>query len=227
MPLEAVVFDFDGVILDTESAEFAGWEHTFRHYGTFLDPAEWAKCVGTGPLGFSVTDHLQSLVPTADHREAERLACSVRDNLIRDLQPRPGVDKLISDLQCHGVPVGIASSSRAVWVNGLLGHLGWARRFKVVHNRDTVGSTKPNPASYLAACRDLGADPALTVAIEDSTNGLKAALAAGMVAVVVPNPVTKGYDFTGAHVRLESLEQTSKAALDDLVAQCISGIQSP
>ena len=218
MPLEAVVFDFDGVILDTESAELAAWRHTFQHYGVELDPAEWAKCVGTGPLGFSVTDHLKSLVPGACHTEADALARSVRDEIIRGLSPRPGVAELLDDLEHCRVPFGVASSSRALWVNGLLGSLGWTGRFKTVHNRDTVGVTKPDPASYLAACRDLGAAPSNTVAVEDSTNGLKAALAAGMVALVVPNDVTRGYDFAGAHRRVESLAGVTKPDLDALFA---------
>lgn len=217
MTLRAVVFDFDGVILDTESAEFAAWSVVFEEHGVRLDPGEWAKCVGAGPMEFSVLRYLSSLTGVTDPYAAESRARAIRDETVVGLQPRSGVIELAESCRSAGVRVGIASSSRSVWVNGLLGGLGCEGLFDVVHTRDTVGAAKPDPASYLAACRDLETEPGLAVAVEDSLNGLRAASAAGMRSVAFPNPVTVGYDLSLADWRLDSLLGVGVEDLDRAV----------
>ncbi|MCB0825806.1 MAG: HAD-IA family hydrolase [Armatimonadetes bacterium] len=208
--MKAVVFDFDGLILDTESAEYAAWSSVFADHGVKLELSDWSACVGAGPHAFSAENHLESLVgEPIDQQAALKSWQTRRDEILIDIQPRAGIVELLDDLDAERVPYAIASSSRSLWVDGFLQNLGWRNRFVGVHTRDTSGHPKPNPASYKAACQDLGIDPIDAVALEDSTNGLLAARDAGLIAIAIPNPVTESFDLSLAHKIVSSAEELS------------------
>jgi putative hydrolase of the HAD superfamily len=145
--------------------------------------------------------------PVAD-REGVRLRRLERHHaLIAENDIRPGVRELLDDAVAHGIPAAVASSSDSAWVGGHLERLGVLDRFAAVVTRDDVARAKPWPDLYLEACRRLAADPSLSVAFEDSHNGLLAAKAAGLRCIVVPNDITAGQDFTAADDVLPTLPE--------------------
>lgn len=210
MAVRGVVFDFDGLILDTETPEFESWAGVFASHGATLEPGEWAKCVGGGEVPWKVEDHLAELVPGIDVRAAEAEARRIRDARLLEISPRPGVFEILSLLDDMQIPFAIASSSRHLWVDGHLQNHGLRDRFPIIWTADRVGAKKPDPKVYLAAVAELGTNPAETLAFEDSTNGLLAAKRAGMAAVAIPNPVTASFDLSLADCRLESLLQADR-----------------
>ena len=131
---------------------------------------------------------------------------SLRDALLLELTPRPGVVEFLARVEASGRPFGIASSSRHVWVDGHLQNLGWRHRFGVLATRDRAGAPKPDPATYLLAAQELGVDPRKCMAVEDSRNGMLAGLAAGMSVLVCPNAVTQSMDFSGAMAVVDRLD---------------------
>jgi HAD superfamily hydrolase (TIGR01509 family) len=128
------------------------------------------------------------------------------------------VATLVDSLHVAGVPLGIASSSSRAWLERHTSRLGVATRFGTMVGADLVGGVgKPAPDVYLRACADLGADPARSVAIEDSAHGVAAAAAAGMAVVAVPSRITRHNDLGQADLLVDSVERLTLADLGTLV----------
>jgi len=215
--LDAVVFDFDGTIFDSETPIFVASRAALAEMGLELDLPGWATVVGLGE-----DDSFRALCRAVgvefDRAEFED-RYAAQDRSWRDsLPPLPGVERLTAELVDAGVALGIASSSPASWVDHHLERLGLAERFSVVATRDRVGDrAKPDPASYRHAVEQLGADPARTVAIEDSAPGIAAALGAGLTVVAVPSAITGHTDLSAAHHHVGSLDGVTAAWLGGLV----------
>jgi HAD superfamily hydrolase (TIGR01509 family) len=204
--VQAVVFDFDGLILDTERPYFTAWAEAWADHGCELDPAEWAVCIGTHG-GFDPYEALAArvTVPLAPPDELEA-ACDARAlELIHAETVLPGVLDWLTAAPDLGLGVAIASSAPPHWVEGHLERLGLRHHFPVVSTRDGVLPAKPAPDLYLASCAGLGVDPGDAVAVEDSPNGIAAAKAAGMFCVAVPNHMTRSLDVSAADLVVESL----------------------
>jgi HAD superfamily hydrolase (TIGR01509 family) len=214
--VRAVVFDFDGLILDTERPFFTAWAEAWAENGCELDPAEWAACIGT----HGVFDPYEALaercgtpLPPADDFEAR---CDARAlELIHAEAVLPGVVDWLTAAPGLGLGVGIASSAPPHWVEGHLERLGLRHHFPVVSTRDGVLPAKPAPDLYLATCAGLGVDPTDAVAVEDSPNGIAAAKAAGMFCVAVPNHMTRPLDLSAADLIVHSLADLPLAQLVD------------
>ncbi|QYK52397.1 MAG: HAD-IA family hydrolase [Fimbriimonadaceae bacterium] len=211
--LGGVVFDFDGLILDTETPEFHAWGSVFSHYGVTLEMHEWAKCVGGGNPPWRVDQHLLALVPSVDLKLVHKQVHEIRDAILIDLELQPGALAVFALLEELNVPFGIASSSRSLWVEGFLANHGLRHKFSVIKTWDMVGAKKPDPRLYLAACEALQIAPENSIAFEDSPNGILAAKRAGMTAIAVPNPITKNFDLSGADVQLTTLEEVNEELL--------------
>lgn len=215
---EAVVFDFDGLIFDSETPIFRASAAALALLGHDLTIERWATVVGHGDAdGFTA---LQQAVGTEIDRYAYDTAYAAQDRSWRDTQPPlPGVVDLLEALHVAGVPCGVASSSPAGWIETHLVRLGLRNRFATIASEDRVGGrSKPAPDTYVLACEDLGAAPARSVALEDSSPGIAAALAAGLNVVAVPSEITRHTDLSAAHRTVASLEQLTLAELADLVA---------
>jgi HAD superfamily hydrolase (TIGR01509 family) len=221
--LEAVVFDFDGLIIDSEWAIYETACAAFAVHGHELTVEAWATIIG---LGDDDEDHAWSLLLAAmGIEDLDRAAFSVthaaQDRADRDTLPLlPGVEVLVDSLTSAGVPIGVASSSSLGWLERHLGRLGLLHRFGTLVGADVVGGVgKPAPDVYLRACDDLGADPTRSVALEDSAHGVTAAKAAGMRAVAVPSRITRFNDFAHADLVVGSVADLTVDQLASLVEQ--------
>lgn len=217
MNLDALIFDFDGLILDTEWPEFATVRDEFAHHGVELVLEDWQGIVGRADHRHWF-DWLEEETGRALERDVVVERRRQRHHaLIAEQEILPGVISLLREAAVAGVPVGVASSSSEEWVAGHLERLGVLHHFEVVRCRDHVERAKPSPDLFLAALAALGADPQRSVALEDSHHGCSAAKAAGLVCVVVPNDVTRGAEFAHADLVVESLDEVSLADLTGLV----------
>ena len=206
--VRAVVFDFDGLILDTEAPFFTAWAEAWAEHGHELDPAEWARCIGTHGVYDPYVALAERTGPAAGLPTAEELEsrCDARAaELILAEAVLPGVVDWLTAAPELGLAVGIASSAPPHWVEGHLDRLGLRHHFLVVSTRDGVLPAKPAPDLYLASCAGLGVDPAEAVAVEDSPNGIAAAKAAGLFCVAVPNAMTRPLDLSQADLVVDSL----------------------
>lgn len=215
--IRAVVFDFDGVILDTETADFVSWQEVFVEHGLELSLETWSQGVGTYPSSFDVYAHLESLSARVVEIETVRTFRRARnDELIAIEVVRPGIETWLEDGRRLGVKLGIASSSPISWVEGHLERVGLLPAFECIRCADHVTQTKPSPELYLAACECLGVLPSEAIAVEDSPNGIAAAKAAGLYTIAVPNSVTVKLDLSQAHICVDSLAELS---LKDAIAR--------
>ena len=222
MMIRALIFDFDGLILETEGPIFQSWQEMYRRFGGSLSLEKWATVIGTYEEPFDPFEDLQEqigrrldaaeVLPVRHQREAE---------LVAQQQIRPGVEQYLQDAQEIGLKIGLASSSPCKWVTDHLTRLGLIDYFGCIRGKDDVKITKPDPALYLSAAAGLGVPPQQAIALEDSPNGVLAAKQAGMFAVVVPNELTRQLPLEHADWRLESLADLS---LRELI-QIAEGIQ--
>ena len=218
MTLHAILFDFDGLILDTESSEFHSVGLIFSEHGLVLDRSEWQGIIGTAnhphwtelleqALGRPLEDRDAVIVR---HRQHHRVSVSAET-------VRPGVIELLDEAAGAGVPAAVVSSSPASWVVGHLERLELRDRFADVVTRDDLNGdrarTKPAPDLYLLAAERLGAAPDGCVVLEDSPNGVAAAVAAGLAVVAVPGPMTTGLDFAAADLVVASLADVGLSGL--------------
>ena len=215
MAIRALVFDFDGIVIDTETPDFVTWRRVFEEHGVSLDRELWEGFIGSGLGSFDVSSHLDELVGRPIATETLRAERRARYLAAVEASPvLPGVEDMISEARAAGLRLGVASSSTREWVEGHLARRGLLRYFDAVRCRDDVAATKPDPELYMSAVDALGVEPECAIAIEDSANGVTAAKRAGLFCVVVPNPMTSAMRLDQADLRLRSLADVS---LGDLV----------
>lgn len=214
-PIRAILFDFDGLIVDTESVGYQTWREIYAQHGHTLEVEVYAQAIGTefNDL-YDPRRDLDALtgraLPWAE-LEAARLR---RERELRTtLRTLPGVVDRLQEARALGLPCAVASSSPLSWVGRWIEQLELEEHFHHLTTVDDTGKVKPDPSLFLHAAGRLGVDPAEVLVFEDSLNGLRAARAAGMRCIVAPGPMTRHLDFTGALRRVASLEEVSLAAL--------------
>jgi HAD superfamily hydrolase (TIGR01509 family) len=208
--MDLIIFDFDGLILDTESTAFQSWSEIYGSYKTHLPLNIWAACIGTSHHAFNVYEHLESQVGHPLNREELKRRFEARaQELIKDLKPRPGVVDYLEEARRQNIAIALASSSHQDWVVGHLSRLGLADRFHSIRCADDVTHVKPHPELYELTLQTMGVSPKRALAFEDSPNGIKAAQAAGIFCVAVPNAVTKNLPLDHADYRIESMGDVS------------------
>lgn len=211
--IDAVIFDFDGLILDTETAEYQSIVDVFASHGEELSFGLWQSYIGT-------TDHphwceiLESQLGRAVERGPLIADRRHRNRKMVDaLDVNAGVLELVAASRAAGLSLGVASSSPRDWVHAHLDHRGLRCHFDVFANGDEVERTKPDPAVYLLALERLGVDAERAIAIEDSVNGCRAAIAAGLAVVAVPSPMTRSMDFSLADLVVDSVGELDPGRL--------------
>jgi HAD superfamily hydrolase (TIGR01509 family) len=203
----ALIFDFDGTVLDTEMPVYRGWADLYAEHGVELDLATWQQTIGTAddPDHFAVLEaHVGPLDPS--WREWRRTR---RDELLHAEVIRPGVLEWLDEADALDIPVGIASSSPIDWVERHLDRLGLLERFSCFACHNDVIPAKPDPTSYRLACEALHARPERSIAVEDSPHGIAASTAAGLFTIAVPHGLTSSLDLSRADRVLASLADAS------------------
>ncbi len=221
--IRALIFDFDGLILDTETPEYQAWQAIFQEYGHHLPLEKWMAVVGSNveTAGFDPIAYLISLTGRPLDREAIQRDLLTRQMAIIAVQPvLPGVKQHIEAARRLGLKLAVASSSPWRWVTDHLERLGLLAYFDAIRTADHVERIKPAPDLFLAACQALEVQPAEAIAFEDSPNGVSAAKRAGLFVVAVPNPLTRYADLSHADLVLESL---AAMPLDALLALAQDG----
>ncbi len=220
MKIKALLFDFDGLILDTESPEFDVWQAIYREYGQELLTEQWGQIVGGwGASHFDAAENLAKLAGDGVNAEMLRARHKSESDALTIAQPiLPGVVNYLDEAHSLGIHLAVASSSEHSWVDTHLTRLGLAERFDAIICADDVpsGRTKPNPDLFLKALEVLGVGTNEAIVFEDSPNGVKAARVAGIFVVSVPNPMTAMLKTDGANLTLDSLAEIS---LQDLLVK--------
>jgi HAD superfamily hydrolase (TIGR01509 family) len=204
--IQAIIFDFDGTILETELPDFLSWQEAYQEHQCELPHSLWLNAVGGSASEFDPYGYLEEQIgraidrPALSKRRRERM-----HELITHQNIRPGVLDVMAGAQRLGIRLGVASSSGREWVEGYLTRFGLRQPFEVICTRDDVERVKPDPALYRLAVNRLALQPEAAVAIEDSRNGMLAAKAAGLKCVVVPNEVTQQLHFPEADLQMQSL----------------------
>jgi HAD superfamily hydrolase (TIGR01509 family) len=214
--IRALLFDFDGTLVDTESVCLRAWEETYRRHGVELSFERWRQGIGT-LNGFDELAHLEELLGAPIDRAAVDEEHRRHELELLGREPlRSGVQAYLDDARRLGLAVGIVSTSGPSWIERGLARLGcgdgWAC---VVSANGDPSRAKPEPVIYLEALSQLGVEPAEAIAIEDSPNGVSAARAAGIFCVAFPNAVTARLDLSHADLLLQSLEDLP---LEQLIA---------
>ena len=218
MSIKALLFDFDGLLLDTETPSFQAWVDLYREQGVELRLEDYVTCVGTHGSSFDAVANLERL--TGKYQDRDALVRRHRESAIArvaGLAPLPGVATLLEAARERGLRCAVASSSPREWVEGNLSRLGLLDCFAAILCRGDVERVKPAPDLFLEACRRLGVSPSEVVVFEDSLNGVKAARAAGIFCVAVPNAVTEGLPFDEADILLLSLEGLTLSDIEKAV----------
>lgn len=214
--IRAIIFDFDGLIIDTESADYHSWCELYQSYGCDLPFALWETVIGKGhdQMEFDPHLHLEEQLKQKLDRDALRLTRRTRMIDIVATQPiLPGVENYIAEAKRLGLKIGVASSSGGDWVKGHLARVGLIDHFECIRCADDVKRTKPDPELYLAVLDVMGIQPHEAIALEDSANGALAAKRAGMYCVAVPNPMTHKLNFDHVDYRLNSMLDMNLAEL--------------
>jgi HAD superfamily hydrolase (TIGR01509 family) len=208
MPLPAaVVFDNDGLLLDTESVWTRAEQDLFERRGIDFTPVHKRELVGTSAeiAGGILERRLDE--PGRASELIEELNELVVAELEHGVEAMVGASELLHQLKCRGTPIGLVSNSPLAFVRRSLEIVGFAAHFDVVLSAHEVAAPKPAPDPYLEACRRLGVEPGPSVvALEDSPTGVAAARAAGLTVIGVPS--LEGIELEEAHEIAESLLDT-------------------
>lgn len=212
MPFSAILFDFDGVLVDTEWAIYQAWRRIFELHGHDLPLAIYTHCIGSDFATWSPKTHLEEL--TGQAFDWHDLDARRQEEIMSELSHEgtmAGVIALLEALSVAGIRRAVVSSSSHHWVDGWLEKLNFGHYFETVICRGDAERIKPAPDLFLEAARRLDLAPSDCLVIEDSLNGVKAAKAAGMAVWVVPNRVTAGLDFSDADRVFPSLTELAAA----------------
>jgi len=210
---EAIIFDFDGTLIDSAATQLQSWMEVFTDYGVEFPVDLWKQGIGDGRSSVAPWTYIGSRV-TAHEREAREAARQLRQQELADmLGLMPGALRHIKSARAAGLKLAVASSSSYGWVHGHLARLGLQSHFECVVTGAEAPVGKPSPCAYEVAVRALGVHPSRAVAIEDSGAGCEAARSAGVTCVAVPQTLTLGQDFSAAALVVTSLEDLTPDAL--------------
>jgi HAD superfamily hydrolase (TIGR01509 family) len=202
----AIVFDFDGTMVDTETAEYEAVRRVFADYGLDVAPDQWMRVVGT-TWSLDWVDELHNATAgVADPHEVRRRKRAYSTELDQTTVLRPGLLALLDEIRAHEIPMAIASNSPSDWIEFQLDRLGLTAYFPVSVTIDRVVRGKPFPDPYLDAARLLGAPPCDSVAFEDSEAGTQSAVSAGLFVIAAPGPMTITHDLSAAHMLIDGFE---------------------
>ena len=214
MAVEAVVFDFDGLLMDTESSSLASWQYEWRRHGLELNADKFFADHGGDVTEERYAELAAAVGPSYDSEASHERRVAYRNRLHADLGLSPGIPEWLEKAKHLGVRLAIATSSPREWVEGLLGANGALDTFEFLACGDEVANPKPDPGVYHLALTRLALPPERVVAIEDTPHGVTAAKAAGLLCVAIPNRHVSAARFGSADLVLTSAAQ---AGLDEVL----------
>ncbi|SEN55882.1 haloacid dehalogenase superfamily, subfamily IA, variant 3 with third motif having DD or ED [Paenisporosarcina quisquiliarum] len=205
--IKGIIFDFDGLILDTESHQYELFQQLFEEHNVELPFERWLACIGT-KTDFSLFSYLtEQSINKISEKQLRSDFHQLFVNGLAEMEAREGVREYLKEAKELGLSIGLASSSDRKWVRGHLSNLGLIDYFDCILTSDDVEYVKPSPELYTKAVNCLGLKPDECIAFEDSVNGMTAAKAAGLTCFVVPNFVTSHMTFNGMDGRLSSMNE--------------------
>lgn len=206
--INTIIFDFDGLIVDTESIWYqAYYDIILANHGKELSIEQFSRCIGTHNVLDEVLREL--LGDGIDLKELDKQTYEQYKSLLTEPVLREGVIEYLEEAKARGLTIALASSSSRDWIESYLKKLGIYSYFSVINTRDDVTNVKPDPELYVKTLEDCQINADEAIIFEDSLNGLKAAVGAGVHCVVVPNPVTAHLPFEGHRLRISSMSDKS------------------
>jgi beta-phosphoglucomutase-like phosphatase (HAD superfamily) len=206
LPLDALIFDLDGLIVDTESVVHLVWLSVYERHGCSFTEEEWSHAVGgEGDFNPLETLHERSRSPVVEAVELLETIESQIEVRLEGITPLPGVFSWMREARMLDVKVGVASNSPREWVEARLTQVGLRDLVEAMSCRGESSNAKPAPDIYLTACSRLDVSPHRAVAVEDSRTGVAAAKAAGLRCIAVPNHLTRHHDLSAADLIVDSL----------------------
>jgi len=204
--IKSLIFDFDGLICDTETPELEAWKSIFDDLGYSFPIEEYLKSIGSIYNDLSPLRFLKEMSSKKIDMDAIAAVFKSRKIELINQEPlMPCVKQYLDDAKSSNINIGLASSSPFEWIDHHLRRLDIMDYFDCIITANDVQKTKPDPALFIKAAQSLKSNPEEVLALEDSTNGVTAALQAGIYVVVVPNPVTANFNFDNAHIVISSL----------------------
>lgn len=217
MAITALVFDFDGLLMDTESTALASWQFEWRQYGLELDVTTFFADHGGDVTEQRYGQLAAAVGPGYDRTASHARRVAYRDRLHATLDLAPGIREWLDRARQLGLRLAVASSSPRAWVTRLLATTGCLGRFETLACGDDVAAAKPDPAVYRLAMARLAVPAADALAFEDSPHGVTAATTAGLRCVAIPNRFTDPARYGHADLLLAN-------ASDRTLDQVLSGV---
>lgn len=207
MPLKGLIFDFDGVIIDSETPEYQTWLDIYAKYNASLPVSAWAAWLGSSNDAFDPVRYLEAQIGlTLDRDALIRQQTLAAANITRSLPPLPGLIQLLTLANQRGLSIAVASSASRDWIVTHLTRLNLLDFFDTICSAEDVTKVKPDPALFNLALQRLHLENSQAVVFEDSPNGIHAARLAGIFTVAVPNSVSRNLDLGEANLVCHSLE---------------------
>lgn len=214
--IKGIIFDFDGIIIDSETPAYQAWEETYRYYHQTFPLDQWRTIIGTADGKFDPAASLATRIKNQVSLEAiTRQEQEIENALISKTELLPGIRNYLQSAKEMNIKIGISSSATADWVSSHLARLQISSYFNAITTQEEVELTKPYPYLYEKTINKLGLYPYQVIAIEDSPLGVTAAQTAGIFTIAVPNPMTRQMNLSHADLVVDSLDHLS---LTDLLA---------
>ena len=208
--IKAVVFDFDGLMVDTETPAYHAFCKVYGEYGQQLPLETYAQCVGTSFDVFNPYTYLAEILQHSVDSDVIRKQVDVRyRELLQHIEPRPGVLDYLKDARRLGLGIALASSSYFNWIEPYLTKFDLHGYFDSINTADLVQQVKPDPELYMLSLQKLNVRPEEAISFEDSLNGFTAARKAGLRTVIVPNEMTSTFPFEAYDLKITSMASTS------------------
>jgi len=210
LTIRAIILDFDGLILDTESPLHASWMEVFEQHGLDMEQEQWASLLGSKadvPEAYAILE--QHLGRRLDREKLHQTRIARELRLLEQETVLTGVRELIEEAQTTGLSLAVASSSDHAWVDGLLAKHNLIEFFDHVVCAEDVAQAKPAPDLFLKALSLLCVEPHQAIVFEDSEHGVRAAKTAGIFCVAVPNKITRCLTFADADLIVSSVADHS------------------
>jgi putative hydrolase of the HAD superfamily len=214
MTIKGIVFDFDGLIIDTETPEVRVWQELFERYQVEFPFEKYAREIGNTYDSDFCVHILEELVGHELDKELIYQEFKKRKITLIDQEPLcPGVLDYLQSARAMKLKIGLASSAKLEWIDYHINRQGIKEYFDGIFTREDVHAPKPDPALFSLTVETFGIAPQETIAFEDSYNGVRAAKDAGLITVAVPNPITKFFDLSRADLIMDSLADLPLAEL--------------